>query len=185
MKTSLKLPSTTPEITGFSWHPHLKSKLLLPGLVGQKVGKLREQGFKIVTLNGSFDLFHAGHLKMLGKAYDLKGEKGVVLLALNSDASIKSYKSVSRPIIELEYRLRLLAANVFVDYVTWFDEDDPICLLKLIKPDVHVNGAEYGSNCVEAETVKECGGQLVLVDKFDGLSTSGIIKKILIGEGNG
>lgn len=169
---------TTPEITGSSWHPRLKSKLLLPNFVGQKVEELKKEGFKIVTLNGSFDLFHAGHLKMLAEAFDLKGDKGVVILALNSDASVKSYKSKKRPIIELEYRLKIIASSVFIDFVTWFDEDDPIRLLSIIRPDIHVNGAEYGADCIEAQTVKDHGGRLVLVEKFDELSTSSIIKKI-------
>jgi rfaE bifunctional protein nucleotidyltransferase chain/domain len=150
----------------------------LPNFIGQKVEELKREGFKIVTLNGSFDLFHAGHLKMLTEAFDLKGDKGVVILALNSDASIKSYKSTKRPIIELEYRLKIIASSVFIDFVTWFDEDDPIRLLSIIQPDIHVNGAEYGEDCIEAQAVKNHGGRLVLVEKFDQLSTSSIIKKI-------
>ena len=99
-------------------------------------------------------------------------------MALNSDSSIKKYKSPNRPIIPLEERLKMMAALQFVDYVTWFDETDPIALLEKIKPDVHVNGAEYGAKCIEADTVKKHGGRVEIVQLVPGLSTSEIIKKI-------
>ena len=81
-------------------------------------------------------------------------------MALNTDRSIQQYKSPLRPIIPLEYRLQMIAALACVTYVTWFDETDPRCLLETIKPDVHVNGAEYGSACIEADTVLSNGGKL-------------------------
>jgi D-glycero-beta-D-manno-heptose 1-phosphate adenylyltransferase len=71
-----------------------------------------------------------------------------------------------------------MAALEFVDYVTWFDETDPRKILSLIKPDVHVNGAEYGENCLEAETVKALGGRIHIVELVPGLSTSQILQKI-------
>jgi rfaE bifunctional protein nucleotidyltransferase chain/domain len=97
---------------------------------------------------------------------------------LNSDQSIKKYKSADRPIVPLEYRLELMSALEFVDYVTWFDETDPRELLGKIKPDVHVNGAEYGENCIEAQTVKEHGGKIHLVERIPNLATSALIEKI-------
>ena len=78
----------------------------------------------------------------------------------------------------MSYRLELMAALECVDYVTWFEETDPRALLAKIKPDVHVNGAEYGENCLEAEVVKRGGGRLFLVKRIPSLSTSGIIEKI-------
>ena len=126
-------------------------------------------------MNGSFDLLHAGHLWILEEAA-LQGD--ILVVALNTDRSIQSYKGKDRPIVPLKYRLQLLAALEMVDYVTWFDEENPILLLEQIRPDVHVNGAEYGASCIEAEIVLRHGGRLHLVERIDGLSTSQIIGKI-------
>jgi bifunctional ADP-heptose synthase (sugar kinase/adenylyltransferase) len=75
--------------------------------------------------------------------------------------------------------MKLMAALEMVDYVTWFDETDPRQILSIIKPDVHVNGAEYGENCIEAEVVKAHGGKIHIVQLIPGMSTSQIIKKIV------
>ncbi len=130
---------------------------------------------RLVTLNGSFDLLHAGHLHIIYEA-SLQGD--ILLVALNTDASIKRYKGEKRPIIELAYRLQMMAALEFVDYVTSFEEDDPRALLEILRPHVHVNGSDWGENCIEAETVKRVGGSLHIVPLVEGLSTSKIISKI-------
>ena len=153
----------------------LEKKRLEPNELVEKVRSLRERGLTIATLNGSFDLLHAGHLYML---YEAKKQADCLIVALNSDASIKQYKNERRPIIPLEQRLELIAALECVDFVTWFDELDPRKLLEKIRPDVHVNGAEYGADCIEAQTVLACGGRLHLVDRIPSLSTSNIIDKI-------
>jgi rfaE bifunctional protein nucleotidyltransferase chain/domain len=127
------------------------------------------------VLNGSFDLLHAGHLFIIYQA-SLQADR--LIVALNSDLSIQRYKSSDRPIIPLQYRLEMIAALEFVDYVTWFDETDPCKLIEKIKPDVHVNGKEYGENCIEAPVVKACGARLHLVDRIPSLATSFIIEKI-------
>lgn len=158
-----------------TWNTAYETKLIQPADLVSKVQALRKQGKSIATLNGSFDLLHAGHLQII---FEASQQGDILIMALNSDASIKKYKSPKRPIIPLEYRLQMMAALEFVDYVTWFEETDPIKLLELIKPDVHVNGAEYGENCIEAETVKSHGGRIHIVKLVPGLSTSTIIKKI-------
>ena len=150
-------------------------KYIVPSAIEQKVADLKSQGFSIATLNGSFDLLHAGHLEILNQASQ---QGDVLIVALNSDRSIQTYKSPLRPIIPLEYRLEMMAALEMVDYVTWFDETDPRELLAKIRPHVHVNGAEYGENCIEAETVRQHGGKIHIVQLVPGLSTSTIIKKI-------
>ncbi|MBM3183843.1 MAG: adenylyltransferase/cytidyltransferase family protein, partial [Chlamydiae bacterium] len=122
------------------------------------------------------DLLHAGHLFIIHEA---SRQADILILALNTDHSIRSYKGEGRPIIPLQYRLEMIAALEFVDLVTWFDESDPRALLAKIKPDVHVNGQEYGENCIEAEVVKSNGGKLHLVERIPTLSTSNIIQKIL------
>jgi rfaE bifunctional protein nucleotidyltransferase chain/domain len=147
-----------------------------PALLEDKVEELRAQGNRIVTLNGSFDLLHAGHLEMIYQA-SLQGD--ILILALNSDRSIQQYKSPLRPIIPLAQRMQMIAALEMIDYVTWFDETDPRRILSRIKPDVHVNGAEYSENCIEAEVVRACGGRVHIVSLVAGLSTSEMIKKIV------
>lgn len=151
-------------------------KWIEPSKLEETVESLKKAGKTVATLNGSFDLLHAGHLHMI---YEASLQADVLILALNSDSSIKKYKSPLRPIVPLEFRLRMIAALDFVDYVTSFEETDPRLLLSKIKPDVHVNGAEYGTNCIEADVVKSHGGRVHIVELIPGLSTSTLIKKIV------
>ncbi len=151
-------------------------KIVDPARLDALVQRLRGEGKTLATLNGSFDLLHAGHLEMLFQACR---QADVLIVALNTDRSIQEYKSPLRPIVPLEYRLQLLAALDMVDYVTWFDEVDPRAILARIRPDVHVNGAEYGLDCIEAEVVRIHGGRLHIVELVAGLSTSKIINKIV------
>lgn len=163
----------TPEL--LPWSSAYRQKVIDPDQLSEHVQSIRQQGETIVTLNGSFDLLHAGHLHIIYEASQL-GD--VLIVALNSDSSIKQYKSSKRPLIPLEYRIQMMAALEFVDYVTWFEETDPIHLLSIIKPDIHANGSEYGQQCIEAETVRQGGGKIHIVKLVPGLSTSSIIKKI-------
>lgn len=153
----------------------IRAKYMDPAELEEKVKRLKDQGKTIVTLNGSFDLMHAGHLHVIYQA-SLQGD--ILIMGLNTDQSIQTYKSALRPIIPLEYRLQMMAALEMVDFVTWFDETDPRELLKKIQPHVHVNGAEYGENCIEAETVRSWGGKIHIVELVPGFSTSQVIKKI-------
>lgn len=153
----------------------IKQKLIAPLQLADKTKELRHQKKTIATLNGSFDILHAGHLEII---YQASLQASTLIVALNSDASIRSYKGPDRPFISLEDRLSLMGALAFVDYVTWFDELDPCRLLSVIQPDVHVNGAEYGENCIEAETVKQYGGRIHIVPLVPGLSTSHLVNKI-------
>ena len=155
--------------------PYLIKKLIEPQHLEEKCAALRAQHLTIATLNGSFDLLHAGHLYIIYQA-SLQADR--LILAINTDRSIQEYKNPQRPIIPLQYRLEMVAALEFVDYVTWFDETDPRLILQKIKPDVHVNGAEYGECCIEAEVVKTLGARLHLVDRIPSLATSSLIEKI-------
>ncbi len=157
------------------WTNLAKKKTINPEKILAKVEELRTECKTIATINGSFDLLHAGHLHII---YEASLQADVLIVALNSDSSIKTYKSKKRPIIALKYRLEMMAAITFVDYVTWFNETTPLALLELIQPDVHINGAEYGENCIEADIVKKYGGKIHIVDLIPGLSTSNIIEKI-------
>ncbi|MCH9631724.1 MAG: Bifunctional protein HldE [Chlamydiae bacterium] len=157
-----------------SWSKECRKKIILPSDLKATSEKIKRHQ-KLVTLNGSFDLLHAGHLYMLQEA---KKQGDCLLVALNSDESIKQYKSKDRPIISLHHRLEMMAALQCVDYVTWFEETDPLKILSLIKPHVHVNGSEYGKTCLEADLINQQGGTLHIVDLKDGLSTSNIVEKI-------
>lgn len=158
------------------WSKEYLSKTIPPEQIAVKSAQLKSEGQKIATLNGSFDLLHAGHLQIIYEASQLAD---ILIVALNSDDSIRKYKGKDRPIIPLEYRLQMLAALEFVSFVTWFSETDPRSLLEQIQPHVHINGAEYGEDCLEAETVKAGGGKIHIVKLIPGLSTSQILKKIV------
>ncbi|MCB1114238.1 MAG: adenylyltransferase/cytidyltransferase family protein [Chlamydiia bacterium] len=159
----------------FTWEKAHQTKVILPEELESKMSDVKRQGFKLATLNGSFDLMHAGHLEIIYQASQVADK---LLVLLNSDTSIQQYKGKDRPLISLKYRIRMMAALGFVDFVSWFDETDPIQVLSKVKPDVHVNGAEYGSDCIEADCVKKNGGRIEIIQLVPGLSTSEIIKKI-------
>jgi rfaE bifunctional protein nucleotidyltransferase chain/domain len=153
----------------------VKEKIIAPEKLEDLVKTIRKEGKTIATLNGSFDLLHAGHLEII---YEAKKQADYLIMALNTDRSIQEYKSRDRPLISLENRLKMVAALEAVDYVSYFDETDPCKILHLIQPDVHVNGSEYGAECIEAATVKQYGGRVHLVSLIPGLSTTKIIEKI-------
>jgi D-beta-D-heptose 7-phosphate kinase/D-beta-D-heptose 1-phosphate adenosyltransferase len=133
---------------------------------------LSARGRRIVTINGSFDVLHNGHLHILNEARQC-GD--VLIVGLNSDASVRSYKGDSRPIVPEQQRAEMLLALRPVDYVHVFNESDPIAFLEQVQPDVHVNGSEYGENCIESETVKRGGGRIHVVERIPGLSTTNLL----------
>lgn len=141
----------------------------------KEIEKLKDKGVTIATLNGAFDLLHAGHLHIL---YEASLQADCLIVALNTDKSIKANKGVIRPIVPLFYRIQMLSAIGFVDYVTYFSEPDPIAILEIIQPNVHVNGAEYGRDCIESNTVRKYGGVVHSVELVPSLSTSNLIKII-------
>ncbi len=150
-------------------------KLIEPQHLKTKVAELKRADLTIATVNGSFDLLHAGHLALLQEASE---QADRLIVALNSDASIKQYKSPKRPIIELKYRLQMMSALAMVDYVTWFEELDPREMLREVQPHVHVNGADWGAECIEKGVVEAGGGRVHIAHFVEGLSTSSILKKI-------
>ena len=137
--------------------------------------RLRAAGRRLVTVNGSFDLLHAGHLAILEEA---RAQGDVLIVGLNSDASVRGYKGADRPIVSQSDRARLLLALRAVDFVHIFDEADPVAFLEQVRPDVHVNGAEYGTDCIEAPVVARMGARLHLVPRVPGLSTSDLARRL-------
>jgi D-beta-D-heptose 7-phosphate kinase/D-beta-D-heptose 1-phosphate adenosyltransferase len=140
--------------------------------LGPLAATLRAKGRKIVTINGSFDLLHSGHLHILNEA---KRQGDVLLVGLNSDQSVRGYKGPLRPIVPERQRAEMLLALRVVDYVHIFNEADPIAFLEEVMPDVHVNGSEYGRDCIESQTVRRAGGVIHVVERLPNLSTSGLL----------
>jgi D-beta-D-heptose 7-phosphate kinase/D-beta-D-heptose 1-phosphate adenosyltransferase len=143
--------------------------------LAQLASTLRAKGKRVATINGSFDLLHSGHLYILNEA---RQQGDVLIVGLNSDRSIRSYKGHGRPIVSERQRAEMLLALRMVDYVHIFDESDPIAFLAEVRPDVHVNGSEYGRNCIESETVRRSGGTIHIVERLPGLSTSGLLQSL-------
>ena len=130
---------------------------------------------KVVTINGCFDMLQLGHIYIL---YEAKKQGDVLMVGLNSDASVKRLKGNNRPINEQTTRCEIMAALQMVDYVFVFEEDDPRVFLNILRPDIHVNDASYGINCIESEVLKSYGGKLHLVEKYSAPSTTQAIEKI-------
>lgn len=141
------------------------------------VQKLKGEGQKIVTTNGAFDILHVGHVRCLKFA---KKQGDILIIGLNSDASIKKYKSPLRPIIPQIQRAEIVSSLNCVDYVSIFEEKDPREFLSLIKPNCHVKGIEYKDRIIEEEIIKRNGGKLVFREMPDGEpTTTKILTKII------
>ncbi len=136
----------------------------------------RARGKKVVTTNGTFDVLHIGHVRNL-EAAKLHGD--ILIVGINSDASVKAYKGKDRPILPAAERAEVIASLKPVDYVFIFESETPIPWLKKIKPHIHVKGADRKvSEIIEKKALDEIGAKLVLVPYLKGKSTSAIIEKI-------
>jgi D-glycero-beta-D-manno-heptose 1-phosphate adenylyltransferase len=161
--------------TGKSYgYENLHPKIVDRSKLRELVEALRREGKKIVTANGSYDVLHYGHIRTLQEA---KQQGDVLIVGLNSDSSIKQYKSALRPINTQDHRAELMVALDCVDYVFVFDDTVPMPFLEDVKPDVHCNGVEYGEECIEAETVKKYGGRIHLTGRY--FSTTQMIEKMM------
>ena len=140
------------------------------------VSNLKAAGKKIVTTNGCFDILHVGHVQILNGARAL-GD--VLIVGLNSDASVQRFKGADRPVVSEADRAEVLSNLRSVDYVTIFDEDNPVEFLKVVKPDIHVKGKDYANKkLAEQEVVESLGGKVELLDLVPGKSTTSLIGKI-------
>ena len=136
----------------------------------------KKRNEKIVFTNGCFDLIHVGHIRYLYQAKNF-GDK--LIVAVNSDSSVKKLKGDNRPIINESERLELLSALEMIDYIILFHELNCKNLLNSIKPDIYVKGGDYTLDTLpEWSVVKEYGGIVKLVDEIEGKSTSALIEKI-------
>jgi D-beta-D-heptose 7-phosphate kinase/D-beta-D-heptose 1-phosphate adenosyltransferase len=138
---------------------------------------LRAAGRKIVFTNGCFDLIHTGHTRYLAKA---KSFGDLLIVAVNSDASVRGLKGDKRPINTEEERMETLAALESVDYVVLFNEPDPHRIIAALQPDVLVKGGDWPiEQIIGRDIVEARGGRVVSVGYIEGASTTGIIEKIL------
>ncbi len=138
--------------------------------------ELKANGKKVVFTNGCFDILHIGHVTYLEKAARL-GD--ILVIGLNSDASVSALKGPSRPVNNENDRAGILSALKFVDYVSVFDEDTPFELVSAIMPDIIVKGGDYTpETIVGADIVTQNGGEVVVIPLVEGKSTTNIIRKI-------
>ena len=151
-------------------------KLIHPNTAKYIIQDLRKKGKKIVFTNGCFDLIHPGHLASLKKAKSL-GD--VLVVAINSDASVKRLKGPKRPILSEENRIEMLCSLECVDYVILMEDDTPVNLINLIHPDISIKGMDWKDKMVpEKPVIESYGGHIEFIELEKGLSTSNIIDKI-------
>jgi rfaE bifunctional protein nucleotidyltransferase chain/domain len=136
----------------------------------------RKKGKRIITTNGCFDILHVGHVRILNQA---RAEGDILFLGLNCDASVRRLKGEDRPINNENDRGEILANLISVDYVYIFSEDTPVEFLKLVKPDIHIKGADYTTGeLAETPVVESFGGVVKLLPLVPQKSTTSLVKKI-------
>ena len=137
---------------------------------------LRAAGRRLVFTNGCFDILHVGHVRYLQHA---RGEGDALLVAINSDRSVRALKGEGRPVVSEGERAEVLAALGVVDFVTVFDEDSPRALIAELLPDVLVKGGDYALDEIHGrEEVERAGGRVLALPFVEGASTTGIIERM-------
>ncbi len=157
----------------------IPDKIFSPGELKHQLNRWRLLNKKIVFTNGVFDILHEGHIASLSEAA-LYGH--ILIVGINSDASVKRLKGESRPVNNEGSRTLLMASLVMVDAVILFEEDTPLNLITAILPDVLVKGGDYTiEQIVGATEVMANGGEVKIVPILEGFSTTGIIEKMKTG----
>ena len=150
-------------------------------LIDKEFGKqlveiLKSQNKKVVFTNGCFDILHVGHLRYLNEA---KKQGDVLIIGVNSDASVKRLKGETRPINNQFDRAEMLSGLKAVDYTVIFEEDTPEELIATLKPSIHVKGGDYQKEDLpETKIVESYGGEVRILSFVEGKSTTNIVKKI-------
>lgn len=153
-----------------------KQKVLSLAELEDIVIELKKLGKKIVTKNGAFDLLHVGHVRMLEAS---KALGDILIVGVNSDSSIKQYKSDIRPIISENDRAEMVAALACVDFVTIYNEPDPRNFLEIVKPDIHTGPSDFKVEAMlETPTVEKNGGTVIIIPRTPHKSTTNIIERI-------
>lgn len=154
----------------------LSEKILTITEVAKQVRRWRLNSKTIAFTNGVFDILHQGHIKVLSKAASFAD---VLIVGLNSDSSVKMLKGQDRPVNDERSRALILASLVIVDAVVIFEEETPISLITLIRPDVLIKGGDYTiETMVGAQDVLKYGGRIEIIPTEEGFSTTGIIEKM-------
>jgi D-beta-D-heptose 7-phosphate kinase/D-beta-D-heptose 1-phosphate adenosyltransferase len=152
------------------------NKILDRTILREKMEALKKDGKKIAFTNGCFDILHVGHVRYLREA---KKTADVLVLALNSDSSVRSIKGEKRPLVPEAERAEVLAALEFIDFITIFPELTPLELINYLKPDILIKGGDWPEEkVVGREEVKKWGGRVVLIPEVEGKSTTNIVEKI-------
>lgn len=142
----------------------------------EAVRMVKKEGKKVVFTNGCFDILHLGHVRYLNEA---KNCGDYLVVGVNSDRSVKGIKGENRPVISEQARAELLAALCFVDGVVLFDEADPLALIRHLRPQVLVKGADWEeADIVGADLVTKQGGEVIRIPLIPHWSTSDIIRRI-------
>lgn len=153
----------------------LRSKIKNQNVLKKTIQQIQKKGGKIVFTNGCFDLLHPGHVTYLEKARKLGSH---LIVALNSDASVRRLKGVGRPINSLAARMTVLSSLEAVDFVTWFEDETPLRLINMLKPQVLVKGGDYKvQTVVGSKEARSWDGKTVIIPFLNGFSTTGILKK--------
>ena len=151
-------------------------KIVSLAVLKRNIARHRRGGKQIAFTNGCFDILHRGHISYLEAA---KKKNRILIIGLNSDASIRSIKGRNRPIIGEQERAAVIAALGCVDYVVIFGEDTPYRLIKAVKPDVLIKGADWkGRDVVGSDVVRKNGGRVELIKYLTQYSTTKIIETI-------
>jgi D-beta-D-heptose 7-phosphate kinase/D-beta-D-heptose 1-phosphate adenosyltransferase len=154
----------------------MQSKIIHPAYLPVLCEELRLKGRSIVFTNGVFDLLHPGHIQYLAEAATLGTD---LIIALNTDESVKRIKGPSRPIVKLEERLEVMAALQDVHFVTWFTEDTPAEIIRMVRPNVLVKGGDWEIDAIVGkDTVQSYGGRVLSIPMLPGYSTTSILRKI-------
>jgi D-beta-D-heptose 7-phosphate kinase/D-beta-D-heptose 1-phosphate adenosyltransferase len=154
----------------------LKDRIFSREELKQEVKRLRLKSKTIAFTNGVFDILHEGHIAVLAEAASFAD---VLIVGVNSDSSVKKLKGDSRPINNQDSRALVIASLIMVDAVVIFDEETPIELINIIKPDVLVKGGDYTvETMVGAQEVLDSGGRVELIPLREGFSTTNIINRI-------
>jgi D-beta-D-heptose 7-phosphate kinase/D-beta-D-heptose 1-phosphate adenosyltransferase len=139
--------------------------------------ELRRRGRTVVFTNGCFDLLHVGHVRYLAAA---AAEGDLLVVGLNSDRSVRAIKGERRPIVPQGERAEILAGLASVDFVTVFEEADPLRVIQALQPDVLAKGGDWAeSEIIGADVVKHSGGRVVRIPVVEGAGTSALITRIL------
>jgi rfaE bifunctional protein nucleotidyltransferase chain/domain len=149
----------------------------------KELERIRKEGKTIAFTNGCFDILHVGHVRYLR---DAKKTADVLILALNSDSSVRTIKGEKRPLIPQEERADVLAGLESVDYVTIFDEPTPLELIEYLKPDVLIKGGDWAEeSIVGRDAIRSWGGRVIVIPEIEGASTTNIVDKVLKVYGGG